>query len=176
MPTARRLRAPQIVIALAVAATAIVSDQLTKLWAVAALSESSRVPLIGDILGLQLAFNSGMSFSLGAGLTPLITGFALVASAALLVAILRTRSLVMATALGLILGGAIGNIIDRFATDPGWGNGTVTDFLAYGDAFIGNLADVLVGAGVVLGLLASFHKRPSLEPTSPNTAGQTEGE
>lgn len=51
-------------------------------------------------------------------------------------------------------GGAIGNLIDRlFSPPPGFGVGHVTDFLAYGNLFIGNLADVALGAGViVLGL------------------------
>lgn len=50
-------------------------------------------------------------------------------------------------------GGAVGNLLDRLLAPPGFGRGHVTDFLAYGNLFIGNLADVILGVGVALGLL-----------------------
>ena len=64
-------------------------------------------------------------------------------------------------ALGLVLGGAVGNLVDRLVNPPSFGQGHVTDFLAYGNLFIGNLADVALGAGViVLGLsLWTRHRR-----------------
>jgi signal peptidase II len=52
--------------------------------------------------------------------------------------------------IGFILGGALGNVIDRLFAPPGFGRGYVTDFLAYGNWFIGNLADVALGIGVLI--------------------------
>ena len=50
----------------------------------------------------------------------------------------------------VILGGAMGNLIDRLFAPPAFGRGHVTDFLAYGNWFIGNFADVALGAGVMV--------------------------
>lgn len=50
-------------------------------------------------------------------------------------------------------GGAVGNLLDRLFAPPGFGRGHVTDFLAYGNLFIGNLADVILGVGIALGIL-----------------------
>ncbi len=63
-----------------------------------------------------------------------------------------------AVAIGLLWGGAVGNLLDRLFAPPGFGRGHVTDFLAYGNLFIGNLADVILGVGVALGLLLYLSK------------------
>jgi signal peptidase II len=58
-------------------------------------------------------------------------------------------------ALGLLLGGAVGNLIDRLVRDPGVARGHVVDFIAYGDWFVGNVADIaIVAAAILMGLLA----------------------
>ena len=77
-------------------------------------------------------------------------GSTLAAVALLVIAVVRARTVWWAVGLGLILGGAIGNLIDRLFSPPGFGIGHVTDFLAYGTWFIGNLADVALGAGVIV--------------------------
>lgn len=143
-----RLR--RLSLALIVAAVAIVIDQATKAAALRTLSEADRIPLLGDALGLQLAFNAGATLSIGADVTWLITLLALTATVILVVVATRTRTMVWAIAIGLVLGGTIGNLIDRLFSPPGFGVGHVTDFLAYGDLFIGNLADVFLGMGAIL--------------------------
>ncbi len=63
---------------------------------------------------------------------------------------IRLRGARWGLALGLVLGGAVGNLIDRIMNPPAFGRGHVTDFLAYGDLFVGNVADVFVVIGVGL--------------------------
>lgn len=121
-------QARRLAIACVVAGLVVLVDQSTKAAALTGLSQDERIPLLGDLLGLQLAFNPGAILSLGSGFTgPLV------------VAASRARTGWWAVGIGLILGGAIGNLIDRQFSPPGFGVGHVTDFLAYGHWFIGNL-------------------------------------
>ena len=140
-------------VAFAVGAAAVAVDQATKALARTELSESERIPLLGDLLGLQLAFNPGTVMSLGSGATWLLTLISSIAVIVLAVLATRARSVGWAVGIGLVWGGAIGNLIDRLFGYPELARGWVTDFLAYGDLFIGNIADVVLGAGVlVIGL------------------------
>lgn len=141
-----------MLIAIAVAAV----DQGTKALALARLSQDHRVTLVGDLLGLRLAFNAGTVLSFGSGSTWLLTVLAALVSLVIMpVVVSRARDVRRTVGLGLIWGGAVGNLVDRLAANPGFGRGRVTDFLAYGDLFIGNLADVALAAGVaVLGVLS----------------------
>ncbi|MDX2377582.1 signal peptidase II [Microbacterium sp. LRZ72] len=143
-------------------------DQTSKAAALAGLSERERIPLLGDLLGLQLAFNPGAILSFGSGATWLLTLLGTVATVLLLAAATRARTSWWAVGIGLILGGAIGNLIDRIFSPPGFARGQVTDFLAYGNLFIGNLADVALGAGVVVLTRILWARRPraSTPPTS----------
>lgn len=152
-PIGSRVRPRLFLIACAVAAGAVLIDQGTKALALSRLSEQARIPLLGDWLGLQLAFNPGTVMSLGSGSTWLLTIIAAAASVALLIAATRARTAEWAVAIGLLWGGAVGNLLDRLLAPPGFGRGHVTDFLAYGNLFIGNLADVILGVGVALGIL-----------------------
>lgn len=96
--------------------------------------------------------------SLGSGSTWLLTLIAAAASVVLLIAATRACTAGRAVAIGLLWGGAVGNLLDRLFAPPGFGRGHVTDFLAYGNLFIGNLADVILGVGVALGLLLYLSK------------------
>jgi len=161
------------------AAVVVLVDQATKAAALGGLSQEERIPLLGDLLGLQLAFNPGAILSLGAGVTGLLTLLGVGAVVLLVVAAARARTGWWAMGIGLILGGAIGNLIDRLFSPPGFGVGHVTDFLAYGNLFIGNLADVALGAGViVLGLsLWTRHRRSrvSADSAAPATGSVVSG-
>jgi len=140
----------------AIAALTIAVDVISKQLALHFLDTENRIPVLGDLFGLQLAFNTGAAFSIGAQLTPFITLLGIVASVLLIRAALRTKYRIYAASIGLILGGALGNLADRIFAPPGFGSGAVTDFLAYGHLFIGNLADVAIGAGVVLYALGAW--------------------
>ena len=131
--------------------------QALKFWAETSLSVGERIPILGDAFGIQLAYNPGAAFSFGEAFTPVITVIAVAAVVVVSWLIARTISRGWAVGLGLILGGALGNLIDRLARPPGFGVGYVVDYLAYGDWFIGNLADAFIVVGfavcVVLSLL-----------------------
>lgn len=161
-------RTRRIALGTAVAGLTAAVDQATKALALSTLSTEERIPLLGDLLGLQLAFNSGTVMSFGAGLTWIFTVLAALAVLTLPILIFRTTSIVGTVALALIWGGAAGNLIDRLLAPPGFGVGRVTDFLAYGNVFIGNLADVALVVGVGLAVVRLLGLRGSTPSPSPN--------
>jgi len=136
-------------VACMVAAAAVLTDQFSKALALTALADGRRVPIFGDAFGLQLAFNPGAVLGTGSGMTWVLTLVGVAAVAGLFVMAARARTVGWAAGLGLFLGGAVGNLIDRFMSPPGFAIGHVTDFLAYGDLFIGNLADIFLAAGAI---------------------------
>jgi signal peptidase II len=134
----------------ALPAGVLLVDPLTKVWAVAALRPGERTPLIGDLLGLQLVRNDGAALSIASGMTWVLT---LVATAVVVVIVRVSRRLGSpgwAVALGLLLGGALGNLVDRMVREPGPLHGHVIDFLAYWRLFIGNVADIAIVFAAVL--------------------------
>lgn len=157
----------RIALGTAVAVLTAAIDQTTKALALSTLRSEERIPLLGDLLGLQLAFNSGTVMSFGAGLTWIFTVLAALAVLALPILIFRATSVVGTVALALIWGGAAGNLIDRLFAPPGFGVGRVTDFLAYGNVFIGNLADValVAGAGLAMIRLLGVHPGKGASPS-----------
>lgn len=165
----RRRRGWRLAVACLVALAMSVVDQGTKALALAQLSEQERIPLIGDVLGLQLAFNPGTVMSLGSNSTWVFTLVGIVAVIALFYAAWRATSTLWAVAIGFVWGGAIGNLIDRLFAPPGFGRGHVTDFLAYGNLFIGNIADIAIGVGVGLGILQMLRTNRS-QPRSEHPA------
>lgn len=152
-------RARRVALGLGIGAAAGALDQATKAIALAELSTVERIPLLGDLLGLQLAFNSGTVMSLGSGLTWIFTVVATLAVLTIPVLIFRSTSKLGTVALGLIWGGAVGNLIDRLFAEPGFAIGRVTDFLSYGELFIGNLADVALVVGLGLAAIGFLGQR-----------------
>lgn len=156
------------------AGAVVLIDQLSKAWALTSLSTNVRVPVLGDWFGLQLAFNPGATLSFGAEVTWLVTLLGAAIVAVLVVALTRARTSGRAIGLGIVLGGALGNMTDRLFASPGFGRGYVTDFLAYGELFIGNIADVALGVGVVILFIDAFarsrrstsRQAPSPRPTN----------
>jgi signal peptidase II len=150
-PVNTRLVALVFLLALVV----VVIDQVTKVIATSTLSETEARPLIGDFITLQLVFNPGAAFSFASGMTWVFTIVAIVVVTVVIRLSHRIDSLWWAVLLGLLLGGATGNLIDRLLRQPGFGRGHVVDFLNYGGWFIGNLADVaIVVAAVGIAVLA----------------------
>ena len=148
------------VLAYGLAAAVIVLDQLSKAWVLKALDFGSRPPLeILPFFHLNLTHNAGISFGLFRAETDLVrwllVSFALAVVAALALWARRIGRTLTAFAVGLILGGAIGNnLIDRVRT------GSVTDFLDFHPLFpwVFNVADSAITVGVALLLLESFLK------------------
>jgi signal peptidase II len=133
-----------------IAVGVIAADQLSKLWAEQTLTPGERTPLIGDLLGIQLVYNPGAAFSLGAGATWIFTVLAGIGVVVALWFAWRVRSRPWAVCLGLLLGGAITHLADRLLRPPSFGQGHVVDFIAYFDWFIGNVADIAIFSGAVM--------------------------
>lgn len=136
-------------LALLICLVAVVLDQASKIWAQQSLSELSARPLLGNFLTLQLSYNSGAAFSFLADNTWVFTLFAIVAVVVIATFVARTRSVGLTVILGLLGGGAIGNLLDRLIQPPGIGVGHVVDFLNYSGWFIGNVADIWIVVAVV---------------------------
>ncbi|GAB3286478.1 hypothetical protein GCM10027449_33230 [Sinomonas notoginsengisoli] len=144
----RRLRA--IALLALVAACAYTADQLTKLWVTSTMVEGQRIPVLPPLLQWYYIRNSGAAFSIGEGVTWLFTIIMTVVSAAILVYARKIRSFWWGVALGLVLGGALGNLTDRLFREPSFGVGHVVDFISLPNFAIFNVADSAVVCGVAL--------------------------
>lgn len=126
------------------------SDYLSKEWALKTLKEGEESPLLGELITLQLHFNPGAAFSSFLNATWIITLVASLVIPATLYYMRKVDSYAWATALGFLVGGASGNLVDRLLREPGFGIGHVVDFLNYSDYFIGNVADIWIVVGTVM--------------------------
>jgi signal peptidase II len=154
-------------LSLAVAAVLVAADQLTKSWAVAELDHRN-IDLFWT-LRLNLTFNSGMAFSQGEGLGPLIGLLALGVVVVLLISLRTAGSRLAAVAVGLVIGGALGNVLDRlFRRGDGFLRGEVVDFIDLQWWPVFNVADIGVTVGGALLLLASVRgSRPAAPAPDP---------
>ena len=139
----------------------IVVDQLTKTWAVRELADGPE-ELFGDV-AFRLSRNSGGAFSLFQGFTPLLALLAIVLAVVLVRALQRTRDPLVLIALALILGGAIGNLIDRVFRSPSFLRGQVVDFVDVGRFPVFNVADSAITIGAVLLFVAAL-RAPEADP------------
>ncbi len=150
-----RRRSPLPLLAAVVLVTVVI-DQLTKWWALTSLDPADGPrPLLGDLLRLNLTFNPGAALSLGSSATGVLTVISVAVVVAVIVFARRLRSKAWATTLGLLLGGAIGNLIDRLFRSPGVGRGHVVDFIDY-HVFIGNVADIAIVVAAGIAILLTF--------------------
>jgi len=135
---------------LVVAAVVVAVDQLTKAWALDRLDGGRDIDLFWT-LRLHLTFNSGMAFSRGRGLGPVIGVVALVVVVVLLSSLRRSGSVLASVAVGAVVGGAVGNIADRlFRSDDGFLQGHVIDFIDLQWWPIFNVADMAITVGGAL--------------------------
>ncbi len=146
----------RLVILLAgIAAVVLVLDQVTKAWAQHALRDGKVIDVPGGFFHLRLVYNPGAALSIATGMTWLLTIIVVVVVVFIVRSLRRLRSTGWAVALGLLLGGAVGNLADRLLRAPGVARGYVVDFIGYGDWFVGNVADIaIVVAAVLIALLA----------------------
>lgn len=144
-----------------VAAGVVAADQVTKSLVLARLGEEP-LHLIWT-LRLNLSFNRGVAFSQGQGLGPLITIAALVLVVGLVAMSRTVKGKLAAVALGLLIGGACGNLSDRLFRDHA---GAVVDFIDLQWWPIFNVADMAITAGAVLLLLTSL-REPARSPAEP---------
>lgn len=143
------------------------------------------IEIIGNVLKLTYVENTGAAFGLGSGLTVVFSLIALGVVIAILRMAPRLGSLPWAIALGGLLGGAVGNLVDRLTREPGPGRGYVVDFieLPYWPVF--NVADMfVVGSAILMVVLsirgidyrgqantepASSEPEEPIEPSSPES-------
>jgi len=137
-----------------VAAVVLALDVATKVLAVKLLRPGEPVSIIGDTVTWTLVRNSGAAFSMATGYTWVLTLIATVVVIGILWMGRRLVSPWWAVGLGMILGGALGNLADRFFRSPGPLRGHVVDFLSIGWWPVFNVADpaVVGGAALVMGL------------------------
>jgi signal peptidase II len=154
---------------LTVAAVAFLLDVITKVLAVGLLTPGRPVALIGDTVSCVLTRNGGAALSLAAGYTAALT--LIVSSVVLTIVVIgrRLTSLWQAVGFGLLLGGAAGNLADRFFRAPGPLRGHVVDFVSVGWLPVFNIADAAVLGGAAC-LIALALRGPD-QPATP--AGTT---
>jgi signal peptidase II len=147
-PVVDRRRA--LAVTAAVAAPVVALDQLTKWWALERLSDGP-IHLFWT-LDLRLTFNSGAAFSTAPGLTPFLTAAGVILVGVLVMMSRAATRTTAAVALGLMLGGALGNLSDRLLRDHG---GAVIDFVDFRWWPVFNAADTALFCGAVLLVLAN---------------------
>lgn len=152
---AERRRA-RVLVLIGVAAFAYLLDLLSKLWVVHSLEHHRPIDVFGHYLRFDAIRNAGAAFGMGQGMTVVFT----VIAAGVIVVIARLArklySLPWAVALGLLLGGAFGNLTDRVFRTPGDFQGRVVDFIAPEHFAVFNLADSAICCGGALIVLLSF--------------------
>lgn len=177
-----------VVTLLAVAVGVIGLDVLTKELATNSLEGHAPVRILGGLVYLSFTRNSGAAWSIGSDYTFIFPIFAIGVAVWILFFARKLRSLPWAIALGLVLGGALGNLVDRIFRTPGGLSGHVVDFVSlfapYGDKFpIFNVADMALSFGVVLAIFLEYTGRmrdgtrlPRTGKNAGKPAGKTAGE
>ncbi|GLX54619.1 hypothetical protein Shyhy01_75680 [Streptomyces hygroscopicus subsp. hygroscopicus] len=139
-----------------VAAVAYVVDLGSKLAVVASLEGRDPVPVLGSWLELRVQRNPGAAFGMGSATTIVFTLIALAVAAVVIRVSRRLTSTPWAIALGLLLGGAVGNLTDRLFRSPGGMRGAVVDFVSVRGFSVMNLADWAITCGGVLIVVLSL--------------------
>ena len=171
-----RRRRPVLVIA-GVAAVVVALDQLTKWWAINALTDPPRVIHIVWTLRFNLLYNRGTAFSLTENSGPVVSVITLVVVVVLVRSARGQRSRLVLASYGLVMGGAVGNFTDRlFRHGTGVLGGGVVDFVDPQWFPVFNVADASLTIGIALLLLAgfftdAFDDRPAAPaPSGPDPA------
>lgn len=149
-------RRPRTRLVLILAAAVLALDIVTKMIVVATIDPARPIRLLGGFLYLTDLRNSGAAFSFAQGATILFSLIAVAVAVVIVRASRRLWSAAWATALGLVLGGAVGNLVDRIFRAPGLFRGAVVDFLSLfsPDGHIWpvfNVADSAIVCGGILG-------------------------
>lgn len=161
-----------VVTIVAVGLVTVALDQLTKWWAVVALSDPPRTIDLFWTLRFRLLYNYGTAFSLTSDTGPIVSVVAVAVVAYLLISGRSQRSRLVVMSYGLVAGGTVGNLVDRvFRIGDGFLGGGVVDFVDPQWFPVFNLADaaLTIGIGLLLvaGLFTSAFDEP--EPASDPT-------
>ena len=136
-------------IGLGAALVVLILDILTKGWAMSALSDGRDIHIFWT-LHFALTHNEGMAFSTGTNVGPFIGMLAIVVIAILIFTLRKQSSVISLVATGCIIGGAIGNVLDRVFRGSGFMDGAVVDFIDFRWWPVFNVADI----GIVCGAIA----------------------
>jgi signal peptidase II len=152
---------PRTRLLIALAAAVLLADLVTKLVVVATIDPGADIRVLGGLLYLTQLRNVGAAFSFAEGATVLFTLIAVVVAVVIVRSARRMYSTGWAVALGLVLGGALGNLTDRIFRDPGFLRGGVVDFLSVfgpdGQVWpVFNIADSSIVCGGILGALLAL--------------------
>jgi signal peptidase II len=132
-------------------------DQLSKFLIVSSMDVGEMIPVLGQLLQFHFVKNPGAAFSLASGSTWV---FSIVATGVTIFIIWyarRIRSLSWAILFGMLLGGTLGNLTDRFFRDPGFAIGHVIDFIqVWGFPAIFNVADIFIVSSMGLFILLTI--------------------
>ncbi|AJW38751.1 Lipoprotein signal peptidase [Rhodococcus sp. B7740] len=161
-----------------IAAVILLFDLVTKILVVHYVEPGNPIEIVGDVVTLRLVRNPGAAFSMATGMTWLLT----VVAVAVVIGVIKIgrtlRSPWWALGLGLVLGGALGNLIDRFFRAPGPFQGHVVDFVSVGWWPVFNVADSSIVCGaILLVVLSLFGFEPNGEragKSSSDAAGEAD--
>jgi signal peptidase II len=142
-------------------------DRVTKIWAEATLPGNA-IDVIPGVLTLRFTQNSGGAFSIGQSAPWFFVGVTAIVVVVILATAWRHTSRFVGAAIGLVLGGALGNLTDRAFRDSGF-RGRVVDFVDLHVWPVFNLADSAIVVGAILLALVGFRERRPSEPESEST-------
>ncbi|WP_245177233.1 signal peptidase II [Geodermatophilus sp. DF01-2] len=154
-------RRPRTRLLFLLALAVLLVDLGTKLLVVATIERGENIRLLGGALYLTHTRNTGAAFSFAEGFTIVFTLIAVAVAVVIVRTARRLFSTGWAVALGLVLGGAVGNLVDRVFRDPGFLRGGVVDFISVfapnGEFYpIFNVADSAIVCGGVLGAVLAL--------------------
>ncbi|MEU5362849.1 signal peptidase II [Streptomyces sp. NPDC005925] len=157
VPEAERPRGRRrIAVLFTIAVVAYALDLISKMLVVAELEHHEPVEVVGDWLKFEAVRNAGAAFGFGEAFTVIFTVIAAVVIVVIARLARKLYSTPWAIALGLLLGGALGNLTDRIFRSPGVFEGAVVDFIAPKHFAVFNLADSAIVCGGILIVLLSF--------------------
>ncbi len=137
-------------------------DLATKLWAVSTLSHRSDIKVIGSFFKLTLVRNSGAAFSLAEGATIFLSIFGILFLCAILYFSPRITSKGWAVVLGLVMGGILGNLVDRIFREPGVLRGHVIDWMQLPNWPIFNIADSAIVIAALIAMVLTARNIPPI--------------
>jgi signal peptidase II len=145
---------------LLVAAIIVLLDQVSKAWALRDLADGRIIHVIWT-MQFNLTYNRGMAFSRGTGIGPIIGVIGLVVVVLLLLSLRRADNALTRVATGLIIGGAVGNILDRLFRGSGWMRGAVIDFIDFQWWPVFNVADmaIMIGAATMMVAMIKYNSQ-----------------
>ena len=149
---------------LLLSAVIVLLDQVSKAWALRDLADGRIIHVIWT-MQFNLTVNRGMAFSRGTGIGPIIGVVGLVIVVLLLLSLRRADNALTRVATGLIIGGAVGNILDRLFRGSGWMRGAVIDFIDFQWWPVFNIADMAIMVGAATMIVAMLKYNSQIERT-----------